>query len=75
MSVQLHLIIDLGVVDHVGADIVAAHLRSVLLHTIKQMESEIIYKVVTEILFLYLPGAQSTGLRNPVGIRTPAKFI
>ena len=52
MPLQLHLIIDLGVVDHVGADIVAAHLRSVLLHTIKQMESEIIYKVVTEILFL-----------------------
>ena len=52
MPLQLYLIIDLGVVDHVGADIVAAHLRSVLLHTIKQMESEIIYKVVTEILFL-----------------------
>ena len=43
MPLQLHLIIDLGVVDHVGADIVAAHLRSVLLHTIKQMESKIIY--------------------------------
>ena len=43
MPLQLHLVIDLGVVDHVGADIVAAHLRSVLLHTIKQMESEIIY--------------------------------
>ena len=55
MPLQLHLIIDLGVVDHVGADIVAAHLRSVLLHTIKQMESEIIYLcyiVVFEFLFL-----------------------
>ena len=33
MPLQLHLVIDLGVVDHVSADIVAAHLRSVLLHT------------------------------------------
>ena len=73
MSRLLHLVIDHSVVDHVGADIVAAHLRSVLLHI---MESKIIYLhyiVVSE--FSLLPGAQSTGLRNPSGIRTPTKYI
>ena len=50
MPLQLYLIIDLGVVDHVGADIVAAHLRSVLLHTIKQVY--LIPKVVSESLLL-----------------------
>ena len=74
MSRLLHLVINHSVVDHVGADIVAAHLRSVLLHI---MESKIIYLlhyiVVSE--FSLLPGAQSTGLRNPSGIRTPTKYI
>ena len=73
MSRLLHLVIDHSVVDHVGADIVAAHLRSVLLHI---MESKIIYlHYIVVSKSSILPGAQSTGLRNPSGIRTPTKYI
>ena len=51
MSRLLHLVINHSVVDHIGADIVAAHLRSVLLH---KMENKIIYLPII-VLYQNLP--------------------